>query len=228
MSPDPYSEKNMNRKMTDVLAHLNAVGFRPKTIIDVGVAYGTPAIYQAFPDAYYFLFEPVRDFEPHLKKLMQKLRGEYQMCALGATDGDATIIIPQDASGSSLMHTGVDAGDPRLRKVDVRTLDAACGAAPLEGPVLLKTDCQGGDLAVIQGGSQVVAQCDVIIMELGMFHFWGPKTPDFTDVILHMKSIGFVPYDFFGYLARPSDGALGQIDVAFVKEKGQFRASAKW
>ena len=216
------------RTTEEFFVHLKSLGFLPRTVIDVGVAYGTPPIYEAFPDAYYFLFEPVRDFEPHLKRQLETLRGEYHLCALGAASGEATIFIPETPSGSSLMHTSTDGSDPRLRKIDVRTLDGVCADAPLEGPILLKTDCQGGDLAVIQGGSRVAAQCEVIIMEVGMFRYWSQRTPDFADVIIHMKSIGFVPYDFFGYMTRPSDGALGQIDVVFVKENGQFRASSKW
>ena len=38
-----------------------------------------------------------------------------------------------------------------------------------------------------------------------------------------MKNLGFVVYDIFGEQFRPLDGALGQIDMAFVKERGIFR-----
>jgi hypothetical protein len=38
-----------------------------------------------------------------------------------------------------------------------------------------------------------------------------------------MKGLGFVVYDIFGEQFRPLDGALGQIDMAFVKENGIFR-----
>ena len=47
-----------------------------ETVVDVGVAYGTPALYTAFPDAYFFLFEPVAEFEPHLKSILTSVRGE--------------------------------------------------------------------------------------------------------------------------------------------------------
>jgi len=40
-----------------------------------------------------------------------------------------------------------------------------------------------------------------------------------------MKDRGFVVYDIFGGHNRPLDGALGQIDMAFVKENWQFRKS---
>jgi hypothetical protein len=38
-----------------------------------------------------------------------------------------------------------------------------------------------------------------------------------------MRERGFVAYDIFGGHTRPLDGALGQIDMAFVRESGRFR-----
>jgi len=215
--------------MTESLAQLKSAGFAPRTVVDVGVAYGTPPLYDAFPDAYFFLFEPVADFEPHIKKALErKIRGEYELCGLGETSSTMQIFVPEAAVAASLMHKGVDAADPRLRTVPVRTLDEVFAERKIEGPILLKTDCQGGDLAVIRGGNEFVAKCDVIIMEVGMFRYWSKKTPDFADTVIEMKSRGFVPYDLFDTMTRPHDGALGQLDVVFVKEDGPLRAIHKW
>ncbi|MCH8192053.1 MAG: hypothetical protein IIC80_11965, partial [Chloroflexi bacterium] len=41
--------------------------------------------------------------------------------------------------------------------------------------------------------------------------------------VAFMKERGFVAYDIFGHNYRPLDGAMCQIDMAFVKEKSQFR-----
>jgi hypothetical protein len=35
-------------------------------------------------------------------------------------------------------------------------------------------------------------------------------------------------YDFAGFSNRPSDKALGQIDICFVKESGLLRQSNIW
>ena len=111
------------KTMTEALTHLKSVGFLPGTVVDVGVAHGTPPLYAAFPDAYFFLFEPVVDFEHDIKSALKKIRGEYQMCALGATNGTATIFVSDAPVGSSLMHRGIDARDPHLRTITFRTLD---------------------------------------------------------------------------------------------------------
>jgi FkbM family methyltransferase len=216
------------REMQDFLNLMRRLDFSPRTIVDVGVAYGTPPLYAAFPDAYYCLFEPVSDFEPHLKAILTTLRGEYTLSALSDRPGTSALYVGNQVDGASLMHQGIDTHDPHLRSVHVSTLDQVFCERSVEGPLLLKTDCQGGDLNVIKGGKRFVQTCDVVIMEVGMYHYWGPQTPDFSQVIEYMHSAGFVPYDLFGYLPRPLDGALGQIDIAFVKENGPLRRSHAW
>lgn len=217
------------RTMTEALEQLKSTGFLPRTVVDVGVAYGTPQLYEAFPSAYYFLFEPLADFEQHIQDaLRKKIRGEYELCGLGETSTTMQIFVPDHAVGASLMHRNVYAADPRLRTVPVRTLDEVFAHRTVEQPILLKTDCQGGDVAVIRGGRDFIVKCDVIVMEVCMFPYWSQETPDFAATIVEMKSLGFVPYDFFDYMLRPHDGALGQIDVVFVKDGGPFRATNKW
>jgi hypothetical protein len=40
--------------------------------------------------------------------------------------------------------------------------------------------------------------------------------------------INFVAYDLCGMHARPLDGALGQCDMAFVKQQGMFRGDHRY
>jgi FkbM family methyltransferase len=214
--------------MASFLNHIKRLGFQPRTVVDVGVAYGTPQLYAAFPDAYFFLFEPVVEFEPHLKSILNSVRGEYHLCALSAKSSAGLLYITDQSDGASLAHSGVVRGDPRLRPVDTKTLDEVFSGGTPEGPILLKTDCQGGDLNVIKGATGLLERCDVVIMEVGMFRYWGGMAPDFTEIMPCLRDLGFVAYDFFDFMDRPVDGALGQLDVAFVKEKGPFRAIHEW
>ncbi len=39
---------------------------------------------------------------------------------------------------------------------------------------------------------------------------------------------GYVIYDIPGYLRRPLDGALAQLDICFVKSNSFLRNSIKW
>jgi FkbM family methyltransferase len=214
--------------MPEFFEHAKRLKFCPKTVIDVGVAYGTPALYNAFPDAYYLLFEPVAEFEPGIKEILKGLQGEYRMCALADQPRATTLFRGAQPDGGSLMHRGIQTEDPRLRPVEVHTLDELLGGRTLEEPILLKTDCQGGDLSVIKGSKAFLHRCEMVVMEVGMFNFWSPETPDFTDTIEYMRGEGYVTYDLLEPLLRPSDDALGQIDVVFVKKNGVFRSSHIW
>ena len=43
-----------------------------------------------------------------------------------------------------------------------------------------------------------------------------------------MAERDYVIYDFPGFLRRPFDGALAQMDVCFVKRNGILRHSNEW
>jgi hypothetical protein len=43
-----------------------------------------------------------------------------------------------------------------------------------------------------------------------------------------MADRNYVAYEFLEFLRRPSDGALGQVDVCFVKRDGILRAHNRW
>jgi hypothetical protein len=49
--------------------------------------------------------------------------------------------------------------------------------------------------------------------------------PQLADVVAYMKDRGFVVYDAWGFLYRPYDEALAQLDMAFVRQDGVFRKS---
>ena len=79
------------RRSTDVF-----VGFhpsylvqlcQPKTVIDVGVGYGTYSLYEAFPKAKFVLVEPLRDFETAIEKITKKYNCDIFYSAVSNTPG---------------------------------------------------------------------------------------------------------------------------------------------
>lgn len=74
-----------------------------------------------------------------------------------------------------------------------------------------------------------MAEVDAIVMEVNMFHPRGDvANPDFTDIFITMRELGFSVYDFLSYQTRPRDNALGYVDLAFVHTNGELRASHIW
>ena len=64
-------------------------------------------------------------------------------------------------------------------------------------------------------------QTEYVIVEVCLF-------AQMYDIIHFMKSQGFVAYDIVDLGYRPSDAALWQVDMAFVKEFGQFRKDTSY
>lgn len=215
------------RTFNQFFEHVKSLGFTPGTIIDVGAARGTPDLYRSFPDAYLVLFEPLPDFVPELEKIVSKRKGEYHICALMSESGSSTILKSADKFGSSMMHKIEDEHDQRLVPVEVNTLDEMI-KPELQSPMILKTDCQGGDFDVIRGGNETLQKCEIVVMEISLFQFWGGHHPKPLEILNYMNERGFVLYDFLDGLFRPYDNALGQLDMVFVRENGIFRKSQQW
>jgi len=216
-----------NRDFAQFFRHVKKLGFDPGTCIDVGAADGTGAIYEAFPRAKHIVFEPLPSFHEALEKRLARFDYEIHHCALMEEKGRLEILLTDNLYSSSMMHQRA-AGDGKLLEVAVERLDDVLDAESLAGPVLLKTDCQGADLLVVKGGLKVLAVCDIVILETSLFKFWGDHHPDFAEIVAYMADHDFVVYDILDGLFRPSDRALGQVDLVFAKRSGFLRASRKW
>jgi FkbM family methyltransferase len=218
----PIDTTLLRRDLASVVKHAASVGFRPATVIDVGVANGTPGLIETFPDAQHILVEPLIEFEPVLKTLAQRPNVRYVLAAAGRAAGELTLHVNSSfLDGSSLFAEDGVAATPRVVPI-IRLDDLG-----LTGPFLLKVDVQGAEIEVLEGAGKILEAAELVILEVSLFRFMA-EAPDFTDAILFMRSRGFVTYDIFGGRLRPLDGALAQVDLVFVREHGRFRASHRY
>jgi FkbM family methyltransferase len=217
--------KDIRTSLYGVLDQVIKLGFKPETVIDVGVAYGTFELYEKFPEANILLVEPLIEYEGDLKEICRKYKAQYVLAGAGAQPGNITLNVHPQLYGSSILNEsegGLADGVPR--EISVVALDDLCRERNLKGPYLLKVDVQGAELNVLDGSRKVLEDTEMIILEVSLFDFF-VGGPQFYDVVSYMKERGFVTYDIFGGYVRPLDKALAQVDIAFVKEKGQFRKS---
>jgi FkbM family methyltransferase len=213
--------------LEEMLRQVARVGVTPRTVVDVGAAYGsfTKACTAVFPDARYLAIEPLIEYESSLSTLAQSVPNVRYVCAAASSrSGDLTINVHPDLVGSSLLReveTGTDVnGVPRtIRAV---TVDGLITEGGLAGPYLLKVDVQGAELDVLRGAEALLKDAEYVLLEVSFFKFF-EDGPEFTDMVQFMKERGFVPYDIAALQYRPLDHALSQADVAFVKEQGPFR-----
>lgn len=213
----------------DFYAHLKSLGFEPRTIIDVGVAWGTPPLYEAFPDAYLILFEALPMFEKSIAAIVGKRAGEYHLVGLSNHEGEATIHVGRSSiqqAGASLHHRE-GSSDKDAVVVRISRLDSALSGRALARPLLLKIDAQGSDIEVLAGARKTLIKCDVVVVEAGMFPFANDRN-QLHHIMAFMAECGFRPYDLISLRRRPNDNALGQLDVAFVKDRSIFRHHSQW
>lgn len=209
--------------MKEFLCHIAGLGFRPETVIDVGVATGTQELYTTFPKARHILVEPLKEFTPFLKKIAQKYNAEYVIAAAGVRLGTIEINVHRDLLGSSIYHEADgNSVDGISRKVPVITIDSLYRKLKLKAPFLLKVDVQGSELSVLRGATKILQESEVVLLEVHFFEFF-IQGPQFYNIVHYMKRQGFVAYDIFGGYNRPIDYALASVDMVFVKEHGRFR-----
>lgn len=219
-------KKSVRTSVGETYQLVRGLGFEPATVIDVGVASGTPELYDAFPQAYFLLVEPLPDFELNLQSILGRLEGSYVLAAAGGSPGEAVLNVHHGhLDGSSLYKESMGAvADGAEISVPVVRLDDVVRQKQLKGPFLIKVDVQGAELEVLAGASETMRQAELITLEVSLFEFM-KGAPVLHDVVAFMKDRGFVTYDILPSWTRPLDKALGQMDIVFVKEGGMFRQS---
>jgi FkbM family methyltransferase len=211
------------------LEHAKRTGFEPRTVIDVGVADGTPELYAAFPDSRIVLVEPMAEAEGHLRAIASRYpRVEYVLAAAAARTGRVKLHVPHDiARASRYWESDFVPATVTEREVPAITIDQLRREKGLQGPMLLKVDVQGAELDVLEGARETLEDAEYVILESSFFQFF-PEGPLVGDLVEYMGRRGFALYDLMGIQHRPLDGAISMVDAAFVKASGRFRQTHRF
>ena len=205
--------------------NLRKPGFEPATVIDVGVADGTHRLYQAFPNAYHVLIEPLVEFEKDLERLLERHRGEYLLTAVGADEGKAALKVDRHSLNmSSILRSALPRpGGPerfQVREVPITTLDNLLEARRWEGPFGLKIDAEGFEPQVIEGARRLLEQTQFVIAEVSVIErFEGDYS--FAQFIALMDSAGFSLCDILHAQKVWQTRRLGFVDAMFSRLIGR-------
>lgn len=213
-----------NRDFHAFIKHLDKLNFNIKTVIDVGVAFGSPGLYKALPQAKFYLVEPVPQCKGVLEKLKETMGATYFHVAAGDEDGETDFFVHNDISGSSsLRQWEGDFLDGEKIRVPLRRLDTLI-SEPIARPSLLKIDTQGNELKVLRGAVNILDSIDVVLLETS-FHEFRKGAPEIHEIVKTMTDLGYRCYEVLEGHYREIDNAMAQVDVAFVKEDSVLRSS---
>jgi FkbM family methyltransferase len=207
---------------------LKANGFRPETVIDVGVGYGTEWLYNAFPSSHFELFEPLDVFVPAMEKICNRLKARYHVTALGSRTGlseiEMNVDIPTSStmSGFSAVHSPIKKAGRLVtieqKSIPVHRLDEF---GPFKAPVLLKIDVEGFEMDVLQGASATLEQTEVLIAEVSVTKRH-ENDVSFGTFITYVESLGFSLIDIPELTPLRRKGALSYVDAAFARSGSQW------
>jgi FkbM family methyltransferase len=204
---------------------LQHYGFRPRTVFDIGVAYGTYDLYRAFPDAYYHLIDPTRESLHYMRLLERQLHCQIHHMALGQHDGEVDIEIRSDIQGATMLEDLGDREILRYDRVPIRRFDSLIGE--IEQPSLCKIDVQGAELMVLEGMTGRLDKIDALVVESSTIASL-KGGPEVHDIVHFMHGHGFVLADVINIVRRPLDGATAQLDLLFLPEGSPLRRDRRW
>ncbi len=201
-------------------------GFQPKTIFDIGVAAGTPELYAAFPDAFYYLVDPTQESLPHMQAMAQKLNATILHLALGEKECSLEIEVRPDEIGASSFFEEIGPlTETRRYAVPVQRFDRI--VSTFERPALCKIDVQGAEIGVLSGMGARIEEFDAFLIEISTIATI-ENAPEADEVFAFLSQHGFVIYDILSLNRRPLDSALAQLDVLFIKRNSPIRSDRRW
>lgn len=201
--------------------------FKPASVFDIGVAYGTPWLYEAYPKAFYYLIDPLRESLPHMEKIAKTLDAKILSVALGDHSGEIEIDVHENIGGSTTFsQEGIaDSAHTTSYSVQVRRLDELVDK--FDTPALCKIDVQGAELDVLKGMTGIIDAIEIVIVECHTIPTL-KGIPEVYQVIQLMDTYGFSIYDILSLGRRPWDGATAELDIAFVRKNSVFLADKRW
>jgi len=107
-------------------------------------------------------------------------------------------------------------------KCTVRTVDSVWDEVidTDRARVLLKSDTQGHEMAVLLGASDHLEDVEALLLELSVDPFYEGES-DLNEVLAFVRARGFEPTGFFPVARKKHSLALDTVDVCFVRSRDQ-------
>jgi FkbM family methyltransferase len=202
---------------------LRKAGLNPSTIIDVGAYEGqwTRRMVPIFPAAHFLLFEAQPSKQEIIRRNLAKFAGyELEIAVLGAVEGREVTFYDME-TGSS-YYPELTSYPRTARAAQTKTLDRMLSGRAL-GEILIKLDTQGSELDILMGAPRLLEEAVCVILEASLYDY-NKEAPTLANAIQFLDSHGFSAVDVIEVHRRSYDGALVQVDLAFLKRRSEVFA----
>jgi FkbM family methyltransferase len=171
--------------------YLNSMSVEPKIIYDIGacVMHWTRHAKNRWPNAKIYLVDAAKSVIPILSK------SEYEWAVEVLSDEDnKEIVFYEDLNnpgGNSyyLENTGAFKNEHETKRI-TKTLNTLVKERNWPLPDLIKMDVQGAEVDVLKGASELLTNCNDIILE-AQHTDYNRGAPKINEVVNYMNSIGF-------------------------------------
>lgn len=211
------------RGFEGMFRHAKRRGLNPAWVYDVGVGFGTPWLYEAFPHSKHVWFEPLPMHQTSLIPLMKRLNASLRPVALSKQAGTMRLRVPARTTGSSLRRPteqwlGLNLN--RIRGLSEEVFEIDVPTVTLDslhqgGRGVLKMDVEGAEMDVLEGATKTLADVDLLVMEMSVF----PRIidePSFARKIAFLDEMGFELADIPALNYPVLGASLGYIDAVFT------------
>ncbi len=213
---------------------LKKKGITCNVLLDLGANDGnwSKLFLKYYANSKVMLFEPQVEFWPQLERLSSQYLGS-KFFPFGVGNQRETLILTiwDDLKGSSFLpEKDVDLiASGKQREIKVETIDYLLSNGSIQYPDFVKMDIQGFEIRALEGGDLLFETVEVFFIECSLQEADDtPGQPLVAEIIRYMDDKSFVPYDFPGFSRRPSDNAMAQCDICFVRKDSNLRVNHSW
>lgn len=209
--------------MFDKISILKKKGYVPDAVLDMGAFFGTwtDRMRNLYPDADYYLFEPIDYSELHRFKSDKKAK-VYNVL-LSDKVGEVNWYQKKNCHDTMFMDRSAHFQNCDVIKrqtTDLDTLVAENNSLEDAKNIFIKIDCQGAEIPILKGCTSILDRTDFIVLEMPLFGRMNEGVPDFLDHLVFMDNLGFTTYDiidnhYINYFNM-------QVDVLFINKNHVF------
>lgn len=197
-----------------------------KTVIDIGAHTGQFAkeIRDKLPQAKIYSFEPLKDcYQGLVQNMKEDKNFKAYNFALGDRESKQEINRSVSSPSSSLLPMG-DLHEemyPHTKggskeEIEVKRLDDVFKNSDLEKEIMVKIDVQGYEDKVIAGGTNVISQAKIALLEVSFQELYKGQAL-FNEIYDIMKKLGFRYQGRIQQRINPKTGEVLYEDSIFIK-----------